>query len=245
MNAASSNDLQASTLADLPCSMDVGQPSLLHRLPRELLTSVLDVVDSITDLLQLAASCRLLRQHMNDDFWQRVLVYRCGANAPCEEPRQAVIFALLRTCHECRTSGKRSLPIHDIVRKRICPDCMSSTFRTICLHDINNRYKLTDKVLAGVGEMKQRNPYHKDWSPMRLFLLTDIERVSRMKLEAKARRMRRTEQKNKLNFVRLEQKKQGKPQVTYHRLTCNLLGNRHVFYPREAFESFAALQWRL
>lgn len=61
--------------------------------------------------------------------------------------------------------------------------------------------------------MKKRNPYHKNFPPMRLFLSLEVERISAAKAQAKAMKLRRTEQKNKLKFARLQYSQQVSIQV--------------------------------
>ena len=174
---------------------------LLCQLPPEILTSIFEAVEDVLDLLQLSVSCSLLRESMNEVFCKRVLVQRYGVYDDCDNSKNAVVGMFLRTCHACRSSGTNNLPVHQIVRKRICADCTQTRVRTICLQDATKLYKLTKKGLAGLKEMKKRNPYHRKFAPMRLFLAMEVESISAAKAQAKALKLRRKEQKNKLKFA--------------------------------------------
>ena len=61
--------------------------------------------------------------------------------------------------------------------------------------------------------MEKRNPYNKNFPPVRLFLSMEVQRISAAKPQATALKLRSTEQKNKLKFARLEYSQQKRIQV--------------------------------
>lgn len=44
-----------------------------------------------------------------------------------------------------------------------------------------DRYMLTDGELGKLGSLRKANPRHKEWQPMRLYLLSQVERLARDK----------------------------------------------------------------
>lgn len=107
------------------------QQSLLHKLPSELLSTVIDAVQSTEDLLRLSTSCQLFRNTMTGSFWQRVLDERYKVielTSKCYKkslpPRKQVIQRVLRTCYGCQSVNTCKLGKHNILKKRMCVTCI-------------------------------------------------------------------------------------------------------------------------
>ncbi len=110
------------------------QQSLLHKLPSELLGTIIDAVQSTEDLLRLSMSCQLFRNTMHrvtGSFWQRVLDERYKVieltSKSCKKavpPRKQVIQRVLRTCYGCQSVNTCKLGKHDILAKRTCVTCI-------------------------------------------------------------------------------------------------------------------------
>ena len=84
------------------------QQSLLHRLPSELLGTIIDAAQSVEDQLRLSTSCQLLRNTMTGSFWQRmlderykVIEFTSNSRKKAMPPRKQVIQRVLRTCYGC------------------------------------------------------------------------------------------------------------------------------------------------
>lgn len=166
----------------------MSQSSILHRLPSELLHTVLDAVGDVEDLLQLSTSCQVLRNTMNGSFWQRVLHERYKAikssKSPSKkalQPRQQVVLYVLRTCYGCSSVIPGKIRMHCILGKRTCHECAASKFQIVPVTRAKREYKLTEEDLTDLKQAKTRNPVHRLYAPMRLYLRSDLERAAERK----------------------------------------------------------------
>jgi len=164
------------------------QQSLLHKLPSELLGTIIDAVQSIEDLLRLSTSCQLFRNTMTGSFWQRVLDERYKdielTNKSCKKampPRKQVIQRVLRTCYGCQSVKTRKLKKHDILEKRMCVTCIHYKYEKMPVTRAKKLYKLKEEDLAGLRVAVKLNPVNHSYKHMRLFLCSDLQRAAERK----------------------------------------------------------------
>ena len=139
------------------CAAMTQQQSLLHKLPSELLGTVIDAVQSPEDLLRLSTSCQLFRNTMTGSFWQRVLDEPCkvinSISKSCKKampPRKQVIQLVLRTCYGCQSLKTCKLGKHDILEKRMCVTCIHYKYEMMPVTRAKKLYKLKEEDLAGL-----------------------------------------------------------------------------------------------
>ena len=164
------------------------QQSLLHRLPSELLGTIIDAVQSIEDLLRLSTSCQLLRNIMTGSFWQRMLDERykvieltSNSRKKAMPPRKQVIQRVLRTCYGCKSVNSYKLAKHDILKKRMCVSCINGKFQMMPVTRAKKLYKLKEEDLAGLRVAVKLNPVNHLYKHMRLLLCSDLERAAERK----------------------------------------------------------------
>jgi len=151
------------------------QQSLLHKLPSELLGTVIDAVQSTEDLLRLSTSCQLFRNTMTGSFWQRVLDERYKVtelpSKSCKKamtPRKQVIQRVLRTCYGCKSVNTRKLGKHDILKKPMCATCTHIKYEMMPVTRAKKLYKLKEEDLAGLRVAVKLNPVNHSYKHMRL-----------------------------------------------------------------------------
>ena len=166
----------------MACAEEANQGHLLYHLPPEVLRIILKAIYPIDDLLHLATSSRLFRNAMDTHFWQQCLFSRGLELEPSENPRKKAIFNVTRTCHECRAHRKEEIPTHYFIKKRLCRACNNAKYRTVTVGTAKKKYIITEEQLGKLQGAKVTNPHNSGFAPMRLFLLSDIQRVAQPKL---------------------------------------------------------------
>lgn len=86
--SAISTDQDSDTGPLKHCVAMTQQQTLLHKLPSELLGTIIDAVQGIEDLLRLSTSCQLLRNTVTGSFWQCVLDERYKVIELTSKPRK-------------------------------------------------------------------------------------------------------------------------------------------------------------
>ena len=70
---------------------------------------------------------------------------------------------------------------HCILGKRMCNECTANKFQTVPVTRAKREYKLTEDDLTDLKQAKMRNPVHRLYAPMRLYLRSDLKRAAERK----------------------------------------------------------------
>lgn len=134
--------------------------------------------------LRFSLTCSTLQSACTEQFWYQ---YAAGQISPLMiiGGRLGVVdYALRHTCNGCEDAAIAS--IHPIFNLALCEDCTpSDRWRLITVTEAKKEYKVNDKEIANLQFQSKRNPKYKSASPMRLYSLYQIKKISAEKFAQK------------------------------------------------------------